>query len=174
MATRQLAYTTLFPVRYKLYRLQAGAAAGSVNPQDVTSYGCSYFDGYADPNTGDWIYTGSKAWHPFASVAPLGNVGVTVSGSGTVEQWAYATADDRFVQDKDHSGQFPSAKFLGLMFKTPTGDPYQTGPLFDPLSFALDAYDNATAHTETITHVNDSVQKFGGGSWTTNLKCKTS
>lgn len=174
VATRQLAYTTLFPVRYKLYRLQAGAAAGSVNPQDVTSYGCSYFDGYADPNTGDWIYTGSKAWHPFASVAPFGNVGVTVSGNGASEQWAYATADDRFVQDKDHSGQFPSAKVLGLMFKTPTDDQYQTGPLFDPLSFALDAYDNATANTETVTHVNDSVQKFGGGSWSTNLKCKTS
>ncbi len=174
VATRQLAYTTLFPVRYKLYRLQSGAAAGSVNPQDVTSYGCSYFDGYADPNTGDWIYTGSKAWHPFASVAPFGNVGVTVSGTGAVEQRAYATADDRFVQDKDHSGQFPSAKVLGLMFKTPTGDQYQTGPLFDPLSFALDAYDNATAPTETVTHVNDSVQKFGGGSWSTNLKCKTS
>ena len=60
------------------------------------------------------------------------------------------------------------------MFKTPTDDQYQTGPLFDPLSFALDAYDNATANTETVTHVNDSVQKFGGGSWSTNLKCKTS
>jgi hypothetical protein len=157
VATRQLAYTTLFPVRYQLYGLQAGAASGSVNPQDVTSYGCSSFDDYAGPNTGDWIYTGSKAWHPFASVASLGNVGVIVSGTGTVEQWAYATADDRFVQDKDHSGQFPSAKVLGLMFKTPTDDPYQTEPLFDPLSFALDAYENASTHTETVTHVNDSV-----------------
>jgi hypothetical protein len=174
VATRQLAYTTLFPVRYKLYRLQAGAAAGSVNPQDVTSYGCSYFDGYADPNTGDWIYTGSRAWHPFAAVAPFGNVGVAVSGNGTAEQWAYATADDRFVQDKDHSAQLPSAKLLGLMFKTPTDDAYQTTPLFDPLSFALDAYDNATTNTETVTHVNDSVDNFGGGKLTTNLKCKTS
>ncbi len=174
VATRQLAYTTLFPVRYHLYRLQAGAAAGSVNPQDVTSYSCSYFDGYADPNTGDWIYTGAKTWRPFGSAAQFGSVGVTVSGAGTAEQWAYATSDDRFVQDKDHAAQLPSAKLLGLMFKTPTDDAYQTAPLFDPLSFALDAYANATANTETVTHVNDSVQKFGGGSLSTNLKCKAS
>ena len=146
VATRQLAYTTLFPVRYKLYRLQAGAAAGSVNPQDVTSYSCAYFDGYADPNTGDWIYTGAKTWRPFGSAAQFGSVGVTVSGNGTVEQWAYATADDHFVQDKDHAAQLPSAKLLGLMFKTPTDDAYQTAPLFDPLSFALDAYGNATTN----------------------------
>ena len=172
VATRQLAYTTLFPVRYKLYRLQAGAATGSVNPQDVTSYSCAYFDGYADPNTGEWIYTAAKTWRPFGSAAQFGSVGVTVSGTGSAEQWAYATSDDRFIQDKDHSGQFPSGKVLGLMFKTPTDDPYQTGPLFDPLSFALDAYGNATTNTETVTHVNDSVQKFGGGSLATNLKCK--
>lgn len=174
VATRQLAYTTLFPVRYRLYRLQAGAASGSVNPQDVTAYQCSYFDGYADPNTGDWIYTGAKTWRPFASAAPFGSVGVTVSGAGTAEHWAYATSDDRFVQDKDHAPQLPSAKLLGLMFKTPTDDPYQTAPLFDPLSFALDAYGNANTNTETVTHVNDSVQKFGGGSLSTNLKCKAS
>jgi hypothetical protein len=174
VATRQLAYTTLFPVRYRLYRLQAGAASGSVNPQDVTPYSCSYFDGYADPNTGEWIYTGAKTWRPFASAAPFGSVGVTVSGAGTAEQWAYATSDDRFVQDKDHAAQLPSAKLLGLMFKTPTDDAYQTAPLFDPLSFALDAYGNATTNTETVTHVNDSVQKFGGGSLSTNLKCKAS
>ncbi|MGP0034235.1 MAG: hypothetical protein ACLP4R_06610 [Solirubrobacteraceae bacterium] len=174
VATRELAYTTLFPVKYKLYRLQAGAAAGSVNPQDVTSYSCAYFDGYADPNTGDWIYTGAKTWRPFGSAAQFGSVGVTVSGNGTVEQWAYATADDHFVQDKDHAAQLPSAKLLGLMFKTPTDDAYQTAPLFDPLSFALDAYGNATTTTETVTHVNDSVQKFGGGSLSTNLKCKAS
>jgi hypothetical protein len=174
VATRELAYTTLFPVRYHLYRLQAGAAAGSVNPQDVTPYSCAYFDGYADPNTGDWIYTGAKTWRPFGSAAQFGSVGVTVSGNGSVEQWAYATADDRFVQDKDHAAQLPSAKLLGLMFKTPTDDAYQTAPLFDPLSFALDAYGNTTTNTETVTHVNDSVQKFGGGSLSTNLKCKAS
>jgi hypothetical protein len=174
VATRQLAYTTLFPVKYKLYRLQAGTASGSVNPQDVTSYGCAYFDGYADPNTGDWIYNGAKTWHPFGSAAQFGSVGVTVSGNGSAEQWAYATSDDRFVQDKDHPGQLPSAKLLGLMFKTPTNDLYQTAPLFDPLSFALDAYHNGTTTTETVTHVNDSVDKFGGGKLSTNLKCKTS
>jgi len=174
VATRQLAYTTLFPVRYRLYRLQAGAAAGSVNPQDVTPYSCAYFDGYADPNTGNWVYTGAKTWRPFASVAPFGNVGVIVSGNGTAEQWAYATTDDRFLQDKDHRGQLPTAKLLGLMFKAPSDDPYQTAPLFDPLSFALDAYDNAGTNIETIAHVNDSVPKFGGGSISTNLKCKAS
>ena len=174
VATRQLAFTTLFPVKYKLYRLQAGAAAGSVNPQDVTSYSCAYFDGYADPNTGDWVYTGAKTWRPFGSATQFGSVGITVSGSGTVEQWAYATSDNRFVQDKDHAAQLPSAKLLGLMFKTTSNDEYQTAPLFDPLSFALDAYDNANTNTETVTHVNDSVDKFGGGKLTTNLKCKTS
>ncbi|HTX11305.1 MAG TPA: hypothetical protein VME22_21975 [Solirubrobacteraceae bacterium] len=172
VATRQLAYTTLFPLKYKLYRLQAGAAAGSVNPQDVTSYSCAYFDGYADPNSGEWIYTGAKTWHPFGSAAQFGSVGVTVSGTGATEQWAYATSDNRFVQDKDHAGQLAPAKLLGLMFKTPSNDQYQTAPLFDPLSFALEAYDNATANTQTVTHVNDSVDKFGGGKLTTNLKCK--
>ncbi len=106
-------------------------------------------------------------------MARFGNVGVTVSGNGTVEQWAYATVDDRLVEDKDHSGQFPSSEVLGLMFKTPTDDPYQRGPLLGPPSFAFDAYDNAGTHTETVTHVNDSVQKFGGGTWSKNLKCKT-
>jgi len=174
VATRQLAYTTLFPVKYKLYRLQAGAASGSVNPQDVTPYGCSYFDGYADPNTGEWVYTGSKTWRPFASVAPFGNVGVVISGNGTAEQWAYATSDNRFLQDKDHAGQLAPAKLLGLMFKPPSNDQYQTAPLFDPLAFALDTYDNGTTNTTLVTHVNDSVDKFGGGKVTTNLKCKTS
>ena len=60
------------------------------------------------------------------------------------------------------------------MFKTPSNDQYQTAPLFDRLSFALDAYDNANTNTQTVTHVNDSVDKFGGGKLTTNLKCKTS
>ena len=174
VATRQLAYTTLFPVRYRLYRLQAGAASGSVNPQDVTSYGCSYFDGYADPNTGEWVYTAAKTWHPFGSAAQFGGVGVTVTGAGAAEQWAYATADDHFLQDKDHAGQFPTAKLLGLMFKTPTDDTIQTAPLFDPLSFALDAYDNGATNTKTVTHVNDSVPKFGGGTVSTNLKCHES
>jgi hypothetical protein len=174
VATRQLAYTTLFPVRYRLYRLQAGTASGSVNPQDVSSYSCAYFDGYADPNTGEWVYTGAKTWRPFGSAAQFGSVGVTVSGDGTTEQWAYATADERFVQDKDHAGQFPSAKLLGLMFKAPTDDPYQTAPLFDPLSFALDAYQNAGTNIQKVTHVHDSVAKFGGGTLSTDLKCNAS
>jgi len=107
-------------------------------------------------------------------VAPFGSAGVTASGNGTAEQWAYATADDRFVQDKDHAGQFPTAKVLGLMFKSPSDDPYQTAPLFDPLSFALDAYDNATTNTKAVTHVNASVPKFGGGTLSTNLECNAS
>jgi hypothetical protein len=86
----------------------------------VTPYSCSYFDRYADPNTGDWIYTAAKTWRPFSSVAPFGKVGVIVSGNGTPEQWAYATTDDRFLQDNDDAGQFPTATVLGLMF-----DPHQ-------------------------------------------------
>jgi len=172
VATRQLAYTTLFPVKYKLYRLQAGTASGSVNPQDVTPYSCAYFDYHA--GTGS-VYTYTVGtWRPFASVAPSGSVGVTVSGAGGTEQWAYATADDRFLQNKQFAGQFPSAKLLGLMFKTPTGDLYQTGPLFDPLSFALDAYDNGTTNTETVTHVNSTVHNSSGQAVSTNLQCKAS
>ena len=162
MATRQLAYTTLFPVRYHLYRLQAGAAAGSVNPQDVTSYSCATSTVTPTQHRGLDLHRAEDV----ASVrldGAVGSVGVTASGNGGVEQWAYATADDRFAQDKDHAAQLPSAKLLGLMFETPTDDAYQTAPLFDPLSFALDAYGNATANTETVTHVDDSVHKFGGG-----------
>jgi len=170
VATRQLAYTTLFPVRYRLYRLQAGAASGSVNPQDVTPYTCAYFDYHAASGS---VYTYTVGtWRPFASVMPSGSVGVTVSGAGSSEEWAYAAADDRFLQNKQFAGQFPSAKLLGLMFKTPSDDPYQTAPLFDPLSFALDAYDNGTTNTETVTHVNSTVHNSSGTPVSTNLECK--
>ena len=170
VATRQLAYTTLFPVRYRLYRLQAGTASGSVNPQDVTPYTCAYFDFHAASGS---VYTYTVGtWRPFASVMPSGSVGVSVSGAGSSEQWAYATADDRFLQNKQFAGQFPSAKLLGLMFKTPSDDPYQAAPLFDPLSFALDAYDNGTTNTETVTHVNSTVHNSSGTPVSTNLECK--
>ena len=172
VATRQLAFQTLFPVRYGLYRLQAGAASGSVNPQDVTPYTCAYFDYHAASGS---VYTYTVGtWRPLAPVAPLGSVGLTVSGAGSSEQWAYATADDRFLQDKQFAGQFPSAKLLGLMFKTPSDDPYQTEPLFDPLSFALDAYDNGTTNTATVTHVNSTVHNSSGTPVSTNLQCQTS
>ena len=171
VAARQLAYTTLFPVRYKLYRLQAGAASGSVNPQDVTPYTCAYFDIHAASGS---IYSYTVgSWRPFASVAPSGSVGVTVSGVGSSEQWAYATADNRFIQNKQFAGQFPSAKLLGLMFKAPTGDLYQTGPLFDPLSFAIDAYDNGTTNTTTVTHVSSTVHNSDYSPVSTNLVCKS-
>jgi len=172
VAARQLAYTTLFPVRYRLYRLQAGAASGSVNPQDVTPYTCAYFD-YHPASGSVYTYT-VGTWRPFASVAPSGSVGLTVSGAGSSEQWAYATADGRFVQNKQFGGQFPSAKLLGLMFKTPSNDLYQIGPLFDPLSFALDTYANGTANTTTVTHVNSTVHNSSGQAVSTNLQCNSS
>jgi hypothetical protein len=172
VATRQLAYSTLFPLRYRLYRLQAGSAPGSVNPQDATPYTCAYFDYHAASGS---VYNYTVAtWRPFASVAPSGSVGVTVSGAGNSEQWAYATADGRFAQNKQFAGQFPSAKLLGLMFKTPPDDLYQTRPLFDPITFALDTYDNATANTTTVTHVNNTVHNSSGTPVSTNLECKSS
>ncbi|HEY4829076.1 MAG TPA: hypothetical protein VIH85_20040 [Solirubrobacteraceae bacterium] len=170
VATRQLAYTTLFPVRYRLYRLQAGSAPGSVNPQDVTPYTCAYFDIHVASGS---VYTYTVGtWRPFGTVAQFGSTGVTVSGAGSNEQWAYATTDDRFLQNKQFTGQFPSAKLLGLMFKTQSNDLYQTGPLFDPLSFALDAYDNGATNTETVTHVNSTVHNSSGSPVSTNLQCK--
>jgi hypothetical protein len=173
VAARQLAYTTLFPVRYRLYRLQAGAASGSVNPQDATPYTCAYFDYHASSGS---VYTYTVGtWRPFAASVPqLGGAGVTASGAGGVEQWAYASADGRFVQNKQFSGQFPSAKLLGLMFKTPTDDLYQTGPLFNPLSFALETYANGTTNTTTVTHVNSTVHNSSGSPVSTNLECKSS
>jgi hypothetical protein len=170
VATRQLAYTTLFPVRYRLYRLQAGSAPGSVNPQDVTPYTCAYFDIHVASGS---VYTYTVGtWRPFGTVAQFGSSGVTVSGAGSSEQWAYATTDDRFLQNKQFTGQFPSAKLLGLMFKTQSNDLYQTGPLFDPLSFALGAYDDGATNTETVTHVNSTVHNSSGSPVSTNLQCK--
>jgi len=172
VAARQLAYTTLFPLRYRLYRLQAGTAPGSVNPQDVTPYTCADFD-YHGASGNVYSYTVST-WRPFASVVPFGSVGVTVSGAGSSEQWVYASVDGRVVQNKQFASQFPSAKLLGLMFKAPTDDLYQTAPLFNPLSFALDVYDNGTTNTGTVTHVNDTVHNSSGSPVSTNLKCKAS
>ena len=130
VATRRLAYTALFPLTYSLYRLSAGAASSSVNPQDVTSYQCAVFL--------QGRYTTSiYSWQPFANVPRYGGAAPAVSGENTVEQWVYARPNTSFLSTANATASVPTQTLLNLMFTIPAGDPYQTAPLFTPLQFAL-------------------------------------
>jgi hypothetical protein len=170
LSTRRTAYETLFPLAYHLYRVSAGDAPGSA--QDLASYQCGYFQIHV--SSGSSYYYTVSTWLPFAQVASGGSMPVTVSADGTTEQWAYATADDDFVHSHGSSGQFPSAGLLGQLFSTPQNDPVQTGPLFDPLQFAVETYNDATTNTEAVTHVSQTVKDSGGDGVSTNLVCQTS
>jgi hypothetical protein len=46
--------------------------------------------------------------------------------------------------------------------------------LFDPLSFALDAYHNGSTNTEAVTHVKAQVVTKTFQTVPTNLKCNAS
>ncbi|MGO9976901.1 MAG: hypothetical protein ACLP01_29705 [Solirubrobacteraceae bacterium] len=170
LTTRRTAYETLFPLAYYLYRLSAGDAPGSAN--DLTSYTCAYFEIHVHSGS-TYSYTVST-WLPFAGVPTEGGVEVAVSGDGALEQWAYATSDDTFVHSHGANGQFPGATLLSQLFDTPQNDPIQTGPLFNPLQFAVETYDNATTNTETVTHISQSVANSSGGGASSKLVCQAS
>jgi len=138
----------------------------------VTSYTCAYFQIHLAPR-GVYSYTVST-WLPFAGEPTEGSLPVNVSPDGMLEQWAYATSDDTFVESHGASGQFPSAGLLSQLFAAPQNDPVQTGPLFNPLQFAVETYDDGRTNTETVTHAYHSVANSNGGGASTNLICRAS
>ncbi|MFZ0044078.1 MAG: hypothetical protein WAK93_22405 [Solirubrobacteraceae bacterium] len=170
LATRRQAYQTLFPGEYQLYRAQAGAAANSVDPNDVTPYRCDYFTrtGPVDSPT-----VGTASWYPFKDVPRFGGAAPVVSGEGTVEQWVYAGYNDGFLTNENVTPKLPSEDLLQKMFTDWTdqnGD--QQPPLFNPLQFAVETYDSAGINTKTVTHVYMSAS--GGNTAHTNYFCQTS
>lgn len=114
-----------------------------------------------------------QTWDPFQSVPASwdGDVPV-VSGAGAIESWVYATPDDSVLKDYLSTASFPSQTLLDAMFTAPQDDPVQTGPLFDPLQFAVEAYDNLTTDTTDVMHV--SISTPGPGSRSSNTGCQAS
>ncbi len=155
LAATRLAYQTLFPLGYSLYRLSAGT--GTLNPQDVTSYKCEIYT----YNMFDPLYPTDNIWYPFRHVPRYGGVAPTVSGEGTVEQWVYGTPDTSFLSPPGADGNFPKQTLVNGMFTASNGTP----PLFNPLQFAVEAYHDANNYIP-VTHVH--TDQHG----TTNQTCK--
>jgi hypothetical protein len=154
LSTRRTAYETLFPITYSLYRLQNG----DDSVQSASQYTCAQ------------IYTVRGApqintWQPFAGVQAYGSFPVQSPG-GNTEQWAFAAATPDVTLASNRSAQVPTASLLSLMFGPPT-DSVQTGPLFNPLQFAVETYHDGGQHTTTITHYEDS-----SGSASSNDLCQ--
>ncbi|MGO9733331.1 hypothetical protein, partial [Mycobacterium sp.] len=150
LAARQTAYQSLFPLAYHLYRLTDGDAPGSGATN--ARYECDYV-------TGANGFEDIVSWYPFASEpASFDSDIAVVSGDWTKESWLYAAPDPDFL---DRSGgttelQFPTQDLLNAMFTTPQNDPLQTAPLFTPLQFAVETYNDGTANTITVTHTHIS------------------
>jgi hypothetical protein len=113
-----------------------------------------------------WVET--DPYYPFAKVPTYGGAAPTVSGEGTVEQWVYAAPDSSFITDYGQSnGQFPPEPLLQGMFQATNTYAGQAMPLFDLLQFPLEAYDNATQSTMSVTHV-----ALSGGPYSSSYICK--
>jgi hypothetical protein len=146
------AWEALFPPVYSLYRLQAGTVPQAAQ---VTQYQCSAFVESGNPTKPVALAT----WNPFTNAVTHAVVPV----SGNFELWTYATASHTFLTEppsfKGAQAVVPG-KALGLqLFTTP---PIQnpSAPLFNsPLQFDLEAYNNATTNTITVTHVSATDHK---------------
>jgi hypothetical protein len=149
IAAARLAYRTLFPVRYDLYRVSAGT--GSLNPQDVTPYLCQSYDF----NNG----TITTPYYPFAKVPRYGGDAPTVDAEGAAEQWVYAGPDSLFVTNPAYTNQaqFPPEDLLQNMFVSQPNFGLNA-PLFNPLQFPLTTYNNTTSNTIGVTHIQFSKQ----------------
>jgi hypothetical protein len=168
LAADRLAYATLFPVRYQLYRAEAGT--GSYNTQDITTYSCTLIKQVnIDGNLG-WA---SQTWRPFLGSPGGGAVGLAVTGGGaTTEAWPFAVPDSSLFTTPKRTGQYPTTSLLQALFvihPSLAENVTATAPLFNPLQFALEAYANATSKTTTVTH-----QSASGGQYTTNNDCTSS
>ncbi|MGO9960532.1 MAG: hypothetical protein ACLP50_31925 [Solirubrobacteraceae bacterium] len=146
LATRRQAYEALLPLAYNLYRLQPGDATPAAT--DAPAYTCTVAVENAFHSA-----TYLDSWQPFASIPANydGDVPV-VNGAGAVEPWVYAGADSSFLTNANGTGQYPGQDLLNAIFATPPSDPIQSAPLFNPLQFAVEAYNNLTTHTTTVTH----------------------
>ncbi len=162
LAAQRLAYTSLFPVRYHLYRLTAGT--GSLNPNDVTPYQCDYFQQVGR----NYVL---KTYYPFRGVPRFGGAAPTLSAEGTVEQWVYAGPDVGFERNQG-TPQFPPEDLLQGMFVAPSSNDDQA-PLFNLLQFPLEAYANATANIVSVTHVHGSAGGFSGTAVSSNQVCQS-
>ncbi|HEX4008641.1 MAG TPA: hypothetical protein VHX62_01460 [Solirubrobacteraceae bacterium] len=152
LAARQQAFKTLFPLRYRLYRLQQGT--GSL-PAAVADYACQNVVQTYTTYGPSVPYT--NTWKPFASVAAGGGLAAHVSGEGAVELWAYAGTDG-WLGDGNRQAQLPPADLLAKMFTDSQDDAGLSAPLFDPLQFAVDAYPSATAPGQGVTHAKQTAQ----------------
>ncbi|MGO9754116.1 MAG: hypothetical protein ACLP22_22080 [Solirubrobacteraceae bacterium] len=164
LAARQTAYQSLFPLAYHLYRLTDGDAprSGATNAR----YECDYV-------TGANGYEDIVSWYPFASEpASFDSDIAVVSGEWTEESWIYAAPDPDFLDRSDGTTelQFPTQDLLNAMFTTPQNDPLQTAPLFTPLQFAVETYNDGTANTITVTHTHISTSGIESSS--SNYGCE--
>jgi hypothetical protein len=147
-STAQLAYQTLFPAVYKLYRVEAGTS--TLNPTDITAYTCTTFQTTS--------YTFATTWKPFVGVAVQGSLAPVTFGESR-QPWVYATTNHDFLAYPTAKGQFPNQKLLADMFTNPPTDSPDDAPLFNPLRFALEAYGDAQSSNVTyVTHTTYKVQ----------------
>jgi hypothetical protein len=147
-STAQIAYQTLFPAVYKLYRLEAGTS--TLNPTDISAYTCTTFQTTS--------YTFATTWKPFVGVAAQGSLAPVTFG-GSRQPWVYATPNHDFLIYPTAKGQFPNQKLLADMFTNPPTDSPDDAPLFNPLDFALEAYGDAQSSNVTyVTHTTSKVQ----------------
>jgi hypothetical protein len=180
LATRQQSFETLFPAAYSLYRLQAGDAAGSVDPQDATTYQCGELVRQSISRGITKVVV--NLWQPFTSLNQYGSTSVTnpyadntqdgLEQLVTPEQWVYAGPDDSFLANTDNrSAVLPGQSLLSDLFVNPPPESAagSTQPLFNPLQFDVEAYDNATQNSTTVTH-----QTLTDSGASTNLICESS
>jgi hypothetical protein len=155
-SARRQAYETLFPLAYNLYRLTPGDAPTSLinSPQYTCTVGVE-----------NALHTGSflQSWQPFASMPANfdGDVPV-ISGEGDTEGWTYAQSNSSFLTNANGVGGYPSQDLLNGMFEPYTYNGQQMPAPFNPLQFAVEAYQNLTANTTTVTHT--TVSTSGGSS----------
>jgi hypothetical protein len=151
VSARQTAYEKLFPLNYSLYRL----AAGTAGQQSATAYTCA-----------QWItgpYTSQlNTWQPFTNAADQGSFTASVI-PGQQEQWVFA-GEDQSVLTSGGDAQVPGQTVLNGLFGPPQDGDIQTAPLFNPLQFAVEAYQDANTKTVEVTHYHDSAGGPGGGS----------
>ena len=79
------------------------------------------------------------------------------TSTGT-EQWLFATDNlNVLTQWGLPPAQVPGTTLLNQMFG-PSTDDIQTGPLFNPVEFAVEAYRNGAQTTIHVTHVQGTEQ----------------
>lgn len=149
VSARQTAYEKLFPLGYSLYRLTAGVAG----EQSASQYTCA-----------QWL-TGSTTteldtWQPFSGVQGLGSF-PTSALPGQQEQWVFA-GPDQSVLTSGGLAQMPGQTVLSGLFGPPQDGDIQTAPLFNPLQFAVETYDDGNTNTIEVIHYHDSAS--GGSS----------